>query len=137
MSNASPKKVSWWLNDATASGESVQLETFGVLDVTVRRTFERRWGSYVPYLQVLNVYNRRNPWFYQYDFDQNPVNRETVRMLPILPTQFGLPGYVAPLVVITAGYALFQAANNTSVMAVPSSAERGVVRWRISSYSWW
>lgn len=36
--------------------------------------------------QVINVYSRRNVWFYNYDLDENPVERETVRLLPILPT---------------------------------------------------
>ena len=44
-----------------------------------------------------------------------------------LPTHFGVPGYVAPLVVITAGYALFQAANNTAVMTNIRPDQRGVI----------
>ncbi|MDB5294248.1 MAG: transporter [Phycisphaerales bacterium] len=48
-------------------------------------------------------------------------------VLPMLPTSFGVPGYVAPLVVITAGYALFQAANNTAVMSGVRPDQRGVV----------
>jgi EmrB/QacA subfamily drug resistance transporter len=48
-------------------------------------------------------------------------------ILPMLPTRFGVPGYIAPLVVITAGYALFQAANNTAVMANIRPDQRGVV----------
>ena len=48
-------------------------------------------------------------------------------ILPLLPTSFGLPGYIAPLVVITAGYALFQAANNTAVMTNIRPDQRGVV----------
>ena len=47
--------------------------------------------------------------------------------LPVVPTRFGVPGYVAPLVVITAGYALFQAANNTAVMTAIRPDQRGVV----------
>jgi hypothetical protein len=39
---------------------------------------------------------------------------------------FGIPGYVAALVV-AASYALFQAANNTAVMTDVSQDERGVV----------
>lgn len=46
-------------------------------------------------------------------------------ILPLLPT-FGVPGYIAPLVIITAGYALFQAANNTAVMATAQPEQRGV-----------
>jgi len=48
-------------------------------------------------------------------------------ILPMLPTRFGIPGYIAPLVVITAGYALFQAANNTAVMTDIRPDQRGVI----------
>ncbi len=48
-------------------------------------------------------------------------------VLPTLATHFGVPGYIAPLVVITAGYALFQAANNTAVMTTVRPEQRGVV----------
>ena len=48
-------------------------------------------------------------------------------VLVMLPTSFGVPGYIAPLVVVTAGYALFQAANNTGVMINIQPDQRGVV----------
>jgi MFS family permease len=48
-------------------------------------------------------------------------------ILPIMPTRFGVAGYIAPLVLITAGYALFQAANNTAVMMDIRPDRRGVV----------
>jgi hypothetical protein len=35
--------------------------------------------------QLINLYNRSNIWFYNYDFDENPVEREDVSMLPTLP----------------------------------------------------
>ncbi len=35
--------------------------------------------------QVINLYSRRNVWFYMYDFDENPVDRIEARMLPIIP----------------------------------------------------
>jgi EmrB/QacA subfamily drug resistance transporter len=47
--------------------------------------------------------------------------------LSMAPMTLGVPGYIASLVVITAGYALFQAANNTAVMMDVSQAQRGVV----------
>lgn len=47
--------------------------------------------------------------------------------LPLLPTHFGVAGYIAPLIIITAGYALFQAANNTAVMTNSRPEQRGVV----------
>ncbi|MCH8557991.1 MAG: TonB-dependent receptor [Balneolia bacterium] len=37
-------------------------------------------------LQVINAYSRRNVWFYNFDFDDNPVTRQDIRMLPILPS---------------------------------------------------
>jgi EmrB/QacA subfamily drug resistance transporter len=48
-------------------------------------------------------------------------------LLPILSTRFGVPGYIAPLVCITGGYALFQTANNTAVMTSGRPEQRGVV----------
>src|SRR5690349_7411793 len=44
-----------------------------------------------------------------------------------MPLGFGVAGYIVSLVVVTAGYALFQAANNTSVMTDLAQEQRGVV----------
>ena len=43
------------------------------------------------------------------------------------PLYFGVAGYVLPLAIITAGYAVFQAANNTAIMTGISPDGRGVV----------
>jgi len=48
-------------------------------------------------------------------------------ILPMMPTSFGIAGYIAPLAVLTAGYALFQAANNTAVMTNIPPDQRGVI----------
>jgi MFS family permease len=48
-------------------------------------------------------------------------------LLSLLPTGLGIPGYIAPLVVITGSYALFQAANNTAVMTNIQPDQRGVI----------
>ncbi|MBL8383561.1 MAG: MFS transporter, partial [Burkholderiales bacterium] len=47
--------------------------------------------------------------------------------LAAAPLAWGVAGYVLPLVVLTAHYALFQAANNTGVMAGVPQDRRGVV----------
>jgi EmrB/QacA subfamily drug resistance transporter len=47
--------------------------------------------------------------------------------LSMLPTLSGIPGYLAPIVVITASYALFQTANNTAVMAGVGADQRGAI----------
>lgn len=48
-------------------------------------------------------------------------------MLATIPATFGIPGYIAPIVVITLGYALFQTANNTAVMKNVRPDQRGVI----------
>lgn len=47
--------------------------------------------------------------------------------LIMVPTDFGVSGYIAPLILLTASYALFQVSNNTAVMANITSDKRGVV----------
>lgn len=48
-------------------------------------------------------------------------------LLALMPARFGVPGWIAPLVLITAGYGLFQAANSTAVMAGVRADQRGVI----------
>jgi MFS family permease len=48
-------------------------------------------------------------------------------LLALLPMSLGLPGYLLPIAVIAVGYALFQAANNTGLMAGVRQEQRGVV----------
>ena len=48
-------------------------------------------------------------------------------LFSVMPARFGIPGYIAPVVVMTIGYALFQTANNTAVMAEVRAEQRGVV----------
>ncbi|MBX2819201.1 MAG: TonB-dependent receptor [Rhodothermaceae bacterium] len=44
-----------------------------------------KFGESELQIQVVNAYNRRNIWFYEYDLDVNPVAIDPVRMLPLLP----------------------------------------------------
>ena len=48
-------------------------------------------------------------------------------LLSMMPATLGLSGYIAPIVVMTAGYGLFQTANNTAVMTEIRPDQRGVV----------
>jgi MFS family permease len=48
-------------------------------------------------------------------------------LLALLPMSFGLPAYLLPMALIASSYALFQAANNTGLMATVSQDQRGVV----------
>ncbi|MET8093050.1 MFS transporter [Micromonospora sp. NPDC005220] len=48
-------------------------------------------------------------------------------VLSVMPASAGVAGYVLPLVVVTAGYAVFQAATNTMVMRHAAADRRGLV----------
>lgn len=47
--------------------------------------------------------------------------------LSLIPATFGVIGYLAPMSVITAGFALFQTTNNTAVMTNISPDKRGLI----------
>jgi EmrB/QacA subfamily drug resistance transporter len=53
-------------------------------------------------------------------------------ILSMMPARFGMAGYIAPIVVVTAGYALFQAANNTAIMTDVRPDQRGVISGMLS-----
>lgn len=53
-------------------------------------------------------------------------------VLSFVPARFGIAGYIAPIAVITAGYALFQVANNTAIMTNVLDDQRGVVSGMLS-----
>lgn len=47
--------------------------------------------------------------------------------LALLPASLGIAGYAAPIMLLTASYALFQAANNTAVMGDVAAGQRGLI----------
>ena len=53
-------------------------------------------------------------------------------VLTMLPASLGIAGYIAPMVVITVGYALFMTANNTAVMTDVRADQRGVISGLLS-----
>ncbi|MHB2166891.1 MFS transporter [Alsobacter sp. R-9] len=53
-------------------------------------------------------------------------------LLMVIPDQFGVAGYIVPLMVLTTGYALFQAANNTVIMSAAGLEARGSVSGMLS-----
>ncbi|MEX0660191.1 MAG: TonB-dependent receptor [Balneolaceae bacterium] len=64
-----------------------RLPSYHRLDISFSRegTFfgigEAEWQ-----FQLINAYSRRNVWFYNYDFDENPVERDEINLLPVLPS---------------------------------------------------
>jgi len=53
-------------------------------------------------------------------------------VLSVMPATFGIAGYITPIIVITGGYALFQAANNTAIMTGIGADQRGVISGMLS-----
>ncbi|NKB72573.1 MAG: TonB-dependent receptor plug domain-containing protein [Candidatus Latescibacteria bacterium] len=69
-----------------AERNSGRLLPYHRLDVSINRAFAL-WGAEVEcYLQIFNVYSRRNEWFVQYDTDNPDTDPEVVKQLPIVPT---------------------------------------------------
>jgi EmrB/QacA subfamily drug resistance transporter len=52
--------------------------------------------------------------------------------LSVIPAMFGMAGYIAAIAVLTPGYQLFQAANNTAVMMDVHPDQRGVISGMLS-----
>ena len=74
---------------ALADRNSSRFPAYHRLDFSMRRSFEKSWGTLTPFLNVLNIYNQRNPLFYFYEYEQEPPVRSGISMFPVLPT-FGL-----------------------------------------------
>ncbi len=74
-----------YLEDHNAS----RYPTYHRLDFSARKTLTKSWGTLVPYVDVLNTYNRKNVLFYFYQYSEQPPVRAGISMFPLLPT-FGL-----------------------------------------------
>lgn len=59
------------------------------VDLGVRKQYVKAWGVITPYLDVLNLTNRRNVLFYFYEYDRRPAVRSGFSMFPLLPS-FGV-----------------------------------------------
>ena len=69
-----------------ARRNSARLLPYHRLDAGVRRN-ARLFGAEAEfYLQIFNLYNRRNEWFIQYHPEDSEREPTVVRMLPVLPT---------------------------------------------------
>lgn len=68
----------------TVNGE--RFPHYSRLDVGMRWQLEALGGVWRPYLNVVNLYNRRNVFFYVYDFGDAPPTRSGWSQMPILPT---------------------------------------------------
>jgi len=73
--------------NAGINGE--RFPVYNRLDLSLRWDFTK-WGiRWEPYLQVANVYNRKNVFLYFFDYGDVPPTRTGVSQIPLLPT-FGI-----------------------------------------------
>ena len=69
-----------------ARRNSARLLPYHRLDASANREF-RLWGLDAElYLQIYNLYSRRNEWFVQFDALNPETRAEVIRQLPIVPT---------------------------------------------------
>ena len=62
-----------------------RLPSYHRMDFSAQRTGSLFGIQTLLQLQIINVYNRRNVWFQNFDFDENPVEQTDVTLLPIIP----------------------------------------------------
>ena len=69
-----------------AERNSARLLPYHRLDVSARREMRLFGADTELYVQIFNVYSRRNEWFVQYDTDNPKTEPKVIRQLPIIPT---------------------------------------------------
>ena len=73
-------------SEPSAQRNSARLLPYHRLDVSASRSFEL-WGAASEfYVQIFNVYSRRNEWFLQLDLVDPEVDPRKIKQLPIIPT---------------------------------------------------
>ena len=65
---------------------SARLQPYHRLDVSASRSFGLRGTASEFYVQIFNVYSRRNEWFVQLDSVEPEVDPRKIKQLPIIPT---------------------------------------------------
>jgi hypothetical protein len=65
---------------------SARYPAYHRMDVSIQKQWELFGLHNKPYLQIVNVYNRQNVFFYFWDHDSNPSKLAVVKMFPFLPT---------------------------------------------------
>ena len=74
------------VSETPAQRNSARLQPYHRLDVSARRSLGL-WGADSEfYVQIFNVYSRRNEWFVQLDSVDPEVDPRTIKQLPIIPT---------------------------------------------------
>ncbi|MCY3666708.1 MAG: carboxypeptidase regulatory-like domain-containing protein [Gemmatimonadetes bacterium] len=74
------------VSESPVQRNSARLQPYHRLDVSASRSFELRGTASEFYVQIFNVYSRRNEWFVQLDSVDPEVDPRKIKQLPIIPT---------------------------------------------------
>ena len=74
------------VSETPAQRNSARLQPYHRLDVSASRSFALRGADSEFYVQIFNVYSRRNEWFVQLDAVEPEVDPRKIKQLPIIPT---------------------------------------------------
>ena len=74
------------VSESPVQRNSARLQPYHRLDVSASRSFELRGAASEFYVQIFNVYSRRNEWFVQLDSVDPEVDPRKIKQLPIIPT---------------------------------------------------
>ncbi len=74
------------VSESPVQRNSARLQPYHRLDVSARRSFGLRGTDSEFYVQIFNVYSRRNEWFVQLDSVDPEVDPRKIKQLPIIPT---------------------------------------------------
>ena len=74
------------VSETPAQRNSARLQPYHRLDVSASRSFALRGADSEFYVQVFNIYSRRNEWFVQLDAVEPEVDPRKIKQLPIIPT---------------------------------------------------
>jgi len=72
--------------DRKGSKNSARYPSYHRMDVSLQKHWQVFGLRSKPYLQIVNVYNRKNVFFYFWNHDSNPSELAVVNMFPFLPT---------------------------------------------------
>ena len=74
------------VSESPVQRNSARLQPYHRLDVSASRSFGLWRANSEFYLQIFNVYSRRNEWFVQLDSVDPEVDPRKIKQLPIIPT---------------------------------------------------
>ena len=74
------------VSESPTQRNSTRLQPYHRLDVSASRSFALRGAASEFYVQIFNVYSRRNEWFVELDSVNPEVDPRKIEQLPIIPT---------------------------------------------------